>query len=125
MEKKEKNCDPDSRADARAGDHWDHVAIDPVHRLVLSVQTGKRTLANTQSLVDDAKKRMGGRIPDLITTDEHARANALQPVQFYTCPLIWTRGDAYDSSAVALTEPKEEIHDHRPSGSLRLFPQPA
>jgi IS1 family transposase len=72
VEKKEQNCDPDDPADARAGDHWDHVALDPVHRLVLSVQTGKRTLANTQRLVDDAKERMGGRIPDLITTDEHA-----------------------------------------------------
>lgn len=72
MEKKEKNCDPDDPADARAGDNWDHVALDPVHRLVLSVQPGKRTVENAQLLVDDAKERMQGRIPDLITTDEYA-----------------------------------------------------
>ena len=31
--KKQKNCDP---ADARCGDCWDHVALDPESRLVVS-----------------------------------------------------------------------------------------
>ena len=38
--KKEKHCDPD---DAKQGDNWDHVALDPEHRLVVSVVPGKRT----------------------------------------------------------------------------------
>ncbi len=70
--KKEKNCDPDNPADAQQGDNWDHVAIDPEHRLVVSVVPGKRTAENTQKLVQDFKERTQGRIMDLITTDEYA-----------------------------------------------------
>jgi len=40
--KKEKNCDPDDPADARRGDCWDHVALDPEHRLVVAVVPGSR-----------------------------------------------------------------------------------
>ncbi len=72
MEKKEKNCDPADPADARAGDNWDHVALDPVHRLVLGVQPGKRIAENVQQVVTAAKERMQGRVPDLITTDEYS-----------------------------------------------------
>ena len=70
--KKEKNCDPDDPEDQQQGDHWDHVGLDAEHRLVLSVVPGKRTAENVQELVDDVKERMGGRLPDLITTDEYA-----------------------------------------------------
>jgi hypothetical protein len=45
--KKEANCDPDDPADDRKGDHWDHAALDPEHRLGLSVVPGKRTAENT------------------------------------------------------------------------------
>jgi IS1 family transposase len=69
--KKEKHCDPDDPADARQGDNWDHVALDPEHRLVLSVVPGKRTAAKVEQLVQDAKKRMQDRLPNLITTDEY------------------------------------------------------
>jgi len=34
--KKEKHCDPDDPDDAEQGDNWDHVALDPEHRLVVS-----------------------------------------------------------------------------------------
>jgi IS1 family transposase len=70
--KKEKHCDPDDPADAQQGDNWDHVALDPEHRLVLSVVPGKRTADKVEHLVQDAKKRMGDRLPNLITTDEYA-----------------------------------------------------
>jgi IS1 family transposase len=70
--KKEKNCDPDDPEDERQGDHWDHVAFDPEHRLVVSVVPGKRTAENVKALVDDFKARTGGRLPRLITTDEYA-----------------------------------------------------
>jgi IS1 family transposase len=67
--KKEANCDP---ADARKGDHWDHVALDPEHRLVLGVVPGKRTAENTGALVQDLRRRTSGRLLGLITTDEYA-----------------------------------------------------
>jgi IS1 family transposase len=70
--KKEANCDPADPADARQGDHWDHVAFDPEHRLVLSVVPGERTAENVQALVHDFRARTGGRLMNLMTTDEYA-----------------------------------------------------
>jgi IS1 family transposase len=70
--KKEANCDPADPADDRKGDHWDHVALDPDHRLVVSVVPGKRTAENTGALVRDFHRRTSGRLMDLITTDEYA-----------------------------------------------------
>jgi IS1 family transposase len=64
--KKQANCDDD----LQQGDCWDHVAFDPEHRLVLSVLPGKRTTGNVTKLVEDFKRRTGGRIMNLITTDE-------------------------------------------------------
>ena len=69
--KKEANCDPNNPDDERQGDHWDHVALDAEHRLVLSVVPGKRTAENVQALLQDVKKRLDGRTPNLITTDEY------------------------------------------------------
>lgn len=71
MGKKEKHCDPENPDDAQQGDHWDHVAFDPEHRLVVSVVPGKRTSENVRRLVDDFKERTAGRLPRLITTDEY------------------------------------------------------
>jgi hypothetical protein len=67
--KKEKNCDPDDPADDRKGDIWDHVAIDAEGRLVISVVPGKRTAEDVAAVVEDFKRRTGGRVMDLITTD--------------------------------------------------------
>ena len=61
--KKEKPCDPDDPADARKGDHWDHVALDPEHRLVVCVVPGKRTAENTGALVRDFHRRTSGHAP--------------------------------------------------------------
>jgi IS1 family transposase len=69
--KKEKHCDPEAPTDAKQGDHWDHVALDPEHRLVVSVVPGKRTAENVEKLVDDFKTRTGGRPMHLITSDEY------------------------------------------------------
>jgi hypothetical protein len=68
--KKEANCDPSDPADARKGDHWDHVALDPDHRLVVSVVPGKRTAEDTGASVQDFRRRTAGRLMGLITTDE-------------------------------------------------------
>jgi IS1 family transposase len=70
--KKEKHCDPENPADVERGDQWDHVAFDPEHRLVVSVVVGKRTQEHAQLLVEDFRERTGGRVPDLMTSDEHA-----------------------------------------------------
>ena len=69
MAKKEKNCDPDDPADDRKGDAWDHVAIDAESRLVVSVVPGERTAESVVAVVEDFKRRTGGRLMDLITTD--------------------------------------------------------
>jgi IS1 family transposase len=71
VEKKQENCDQDNPADAECGDCWDHVALDAEHRLVLSVVPGKRTAENCKKVVDDVHRRLEGRIPRLITTDEY------------------------------------------------------
>jgi IS1 family transposase len=70
--KKQKHCDPDNPADAHRGDNWDHVGFDPEHRLVVSVVPGKRTAENAEALLADFKNRTGGRLLNLITTDEYA-----------------------------------------------------
>jgi IS1 family transposase len=73
--KKQENCDAAADpADAERGERWDHVAMDPEHRLVLAVVPGKRTAANCNRLVSEVSRRTGGpagRLPRLITTDEY------------------------------------------------------
>jgi hypothetical protein len=71
--KKEKHCDPAADPlDARRGDSWDHVALDAESRLVLSTVPGKRGAANVEALVQDVKRRLGGRVPRLVSSDEFA-----------------------------------------------------
>ena len=69
MAKKEKNCDPTDPADDRKGDSWDYVALDPEHRLVVSVVPGERTTESARAVVDDFKRRTGGRVMNLMTSD--------------------------------------------------------
>jgi hypothetical protein len=68
--KKEKNCDEDDPADQFRGDCWDHVALDPEHRLALAVVPGERTADSVAEPVGEVKERLDGRVPELITTDE-------------------------------------------------------
>jgi IS1 family transposase len=70
--KKQANCDPDDPADARKGDCWDHVALDPEHRLIVAVVPGKRTAAHVAALVGEFRRRTACRPMSLITTDEYA-----------------------------------------------------
>jgi len=69
--KKEKRCNDGDPDDRQRPDNWDHVAYDPEHRLVVSVIPGKRTAKNVEKLVQDFKKRTGGRMMNLITSDEY------------------------------------------------------
>jgi IS1 family transposase len=69
--KKQKHCVAGNRADARKGDCWDHVALDPEHRLVVSVVVGKRTDENTRQVVYEFRERTAGRPINLLTSDEY------------------------------------------------------
>jgi hypothetical protein len=53
------------------GDNGDHVALDPEHRLVVSVVPGKRAEDHVHLLVQDFKERAGGRLMNLPTSDEY------------------------------------------------------
>jgi len=66
--KKERNCAP---GEWFAGDQWDHVALDPDSRLALAVVVGRRIPENAELLLGEAKRRLGGRCPERITTDEY------------------------------------------------------
>jgi IS1 family transposase len=68
VEKKEKNCAPEDR---QRGDCWDHVALDPEHRLVVSLVVGKRVEEATHELVGDFHRRTGGRVMRLMTSDAY------------------------------------------------------
>ena len=69
--KKEKHCDRDNPDDDACGDCWDHVALDPEHRLVVSVVPGRRCPEHTQALVEDFHERTEGRLMNLMTSDEY------------------------------------------------------
>jgi IS1 family transposase len=69
--KKEKPCDPEEPADAKQGDNWDQVALEPEHRLVVRVVPGKRSAENVEKVGQDFKARTGGRPMTLLTSDEY------------------------------------------------------
>src|SRR6266542_1033337 len=69
--KKQKHTDPDREADWLKGDQWDHVALDPDSRLVLEVAVGPRTADSAVLLVEGVRDRLGGRVPELVCSDEY------------------------------------------------------
>jgi IS1 family transposase len=74
--RKERHCE---LSEAQAGDCWGHVALDPESRLVVSLVLGKRTAEATRELVADFRRRTGGRLPWLVTSDEYpAYADAIR-----------------------------------------------
>ena len=69
--KKQKHCHPEKPADRQQGDNWDPGAFDAEQRLVVRVLPGKRTEDKTPQLVQDFRARTGGRIMNLMTSDEY------------------------------------------------------
>jgi IS1 family transposase len=69
--KKQKHCDANKEADDQYGDNWDHVALDPEHRLVVCVVPGKRSPEHTDLLVEEFRQRTGSRVMNLMTSDEY------------------------------------------------------
>ena len=89
--KKQKHCKDDQPEDARCGDCWDHIALDPEHRLVLGVVVGKRTEQNATQLVHELYERTDGRFINLISSDEHS-AYATAIAQVYADPEVVPTG---------------------------------
>ena len=57
------------------------MALDPEHRLVVSLVIGRRSEEHTQLLVEDFHRRTGGRLMNLMTSDENpAYAQAILEV---------------------------------------------
>ena len=71
MAKKPEHCDPADPTDDQQGDWWDHIAYDPEHRLVVSVEPGARVGESVEAVVEDFTRRTQGRPMSLITSDEH------------------------------------------------------
>src|SRR5262249_44920606 len=71
VHKKQENCDPADPADDHHGDWWDHAALDPESRLVLAVVPGARDSENVEAVVAEVKDRTGGRVMDLMTSDDY------------------------------------------------------
>ena len=69
--KKQEHCDPTDPADDHHGDWWDHTAIDPETKLVLCVVPGARNAENVVEVVGEVKDRTGGRVLDLVTSDDY------------------------------------------------------
>jgi IS1 family transposase len=67
--KTEANCDRSDPADDHKGDDRGHVAYDPEHRPVVAVVPGARDVEGTEALVDEARRRTGGRVMRLMTSD--------------------------------------------------------
>jgi hypothetical protein len=82
--KEETDCDDDEPDDRSRGDCWDHVALDPEHRLVVAVVPGERTAESVEERVGDVERRPGGRAPVLITTDEYSADEGAIPEAFGT-----------------------------------------
>lgn len=81
VDKKEKNCERNNPDDDHSGDCWDHVALDPEHRLVLFVVAGRRTPEHAELVVQEVYNRTGGEPLRLLTSDEYpAYASAILAV---------------------------------------------
>jgi IS1 family transposase len=66
VKKKQKNCSPEESH--QTGDFWDHTAIAPDSKLIVSLVVGKRTKEQTQTLVSDTQARLQkGYLPTLFS----------------------------------------------------------
>jgi len=104
--KKEANCDRSDPDDDHKGDYGDHVAFDHGHRLVLDVVPGARTIENTKLLVANARRRTGGRLMNLMTSDDYPA---------YETAILHAYGET--------TTPPPTGKPGRPRGSVRKVPE--
>ena len=117
--KKERNREPD---ETHAGDCWDHVALDPESRLVVSLVVGKRTAEAAAQVVQDFHRRTGGRVMRLITSDEYpAYPDAIRAAygQVVTPPRTGRPGrprQPYPALPATLTY--ATVHKHKENGRV-------
>jgi hypothetical protein len=105
--KKEKHCDPDDDGDALCGDCWDYVALDPEHRLVVSVVVGKHSSDHAGLLVEDFHRRTEGRLMSLMTSDENPA---------YAGAILETYGQEYQPRRKGRRGPKPAARKRPPKG---------
>ena len=66
VKKKQKNCSPEEVH--QTGDFWDHTALAPDSKIIVSLVVGKRTKEQTQTLVSDTQARLQkGYLPTLFS----------------------------------------------------------
>ena len=66
VKKKQKNCGPEESH--QGGDFWDHTAMAPDSKLIVSLVVGKRTQEQTQALLSDTQSGLRkGRLPILFS----------------------------------------------------------
>jgi IS1 family transposase/transposase-like protein len=66
VKKKQKHCNADEAG--QAGDFWDHTAMAPDSKLIVSLVVGKRTQQQTQELLSDTPSRLRkGHLPALFS----------------------------------------------------------
>jgi IS1 family transposase/transposase-like protein len=76
VKKKQKHCDADEAS--QAGDFWDHTAIAPASKLIVSFVVGKGTQKQTQELVSDTQSRLRkGHFPALFSDGYEGYAPAI------------------------------------------------
>lgn len=120
VQKKEARCDPET--DFLCGDNWDHVALDPENRLVLSVVNGKRSQKHVRQLLHDVKRIMQGRLPRLIMTDEYRACKVELLYAFGTKVAVPRRHARGRAPAPRMLPPPEllyaTVHKTRKNGTV-------
>src|SRR5262244_127506 len=84
-EKKQRRCRATERTEA--GDMWDHTAIAADSKLIVALAVGKRTQQQTQTFVNDAKRRLRpGHLPAVFTDAYAGYESALMEAFGRRCP---------------------------------------
>ncbi len=109
-EKKDKHLTPEEKAEGELGSQWDHTAVDPRRKLVVSlVQGPSRDQETCDRLVEDFADRTGRKPPELVTTDEHSP---------YKNSLLNTYGKTYRPRRKSKTGQKKKLKKRPPAGMV-------
>jgi IS1 family transposase/transposase-like protein len=135
VKKKQKHCSPEEVH--QAGDYWDHTAVAPDSKLIVSLVVGKRTQEQTQALVSDTPSRLHkGHLPVLFSDGyEGYEPSILEAFgRRYTAPttgsvgrpgldiIRWPQGLAYGQVIKSATEQASDgIHLRVIRGKAQLL----
>ena len=93
VKKKQKHCAPEDIH--QAGDFWDHTAITPDSKLIVSLVVGKRTKEQSQELVSDTQSRLcKGHLPTLFSDGYEGYESSILEVfgRRYAAPKTGSKG---------------------------------